>query len=183
LKVPWCGASWDNQAVERRRASGAAIAVAIALAACSGSGGSGGLPADISGQYSVSVANTDNGCNYANWTIGQTAQNIEFDINQSGADVSGDVRGLAGAYFALLGIGTLQGTVTGSSASLTAVGTNSIKQGQCSYFVRATVNVTLTGNTVNGTVTYTNETNKAADCGLLDTCSSHQSVAGSRPPK
>jgi hypothetical protein len=166
--------------VERRRPSAAALAVA--LAACSGSGGS-GLPVDLSGQYSVSVTNTDNGCNYANWTIGQSLQNVEFDITQSGADVSGDIRGLAGAYFALLGIGTLKGTVSGSSASLTAVGTNSIKQGQCSYFVRATADVTLTGNTINGTVTYSNETNKAPDCGSLATCSSHQSVAGSRPPK
>jgi hypothetical protein len=160
-----------------------AVALTLAMTACSGSSSSSALPADLSGQYSLSVTNTDNGCNYATWTIGNTAQNVPFSVSQSGADVSGTVQGAAAAYFAVLGIGTLQGTVNGSSASLTAVGTNAVKQGTCSFFVRATVDMTLTGNTINGTVTYSNETNNAPDCGALSTCGSHQSIAGSRPPK
>jgi hypothetical protein len=151
-------------------------------AACSGSSTS-GPPADLSGKYSVSVTNTDNSCNYANWTIGQTAQNVAFDVTQTDANASGTVQGLAGGYFTLLGIGALQGTVTGSDVVMSATGTTSIKKGTCAYFVKATASFSLTGNTINGTMTYSNETNKSADCGALETCTSQQSIAGSRPPK
>jgi hypothetical protein len=166
----------------------AAPFVVFGFLACGGSSsdsvtGTGGPPADFGGSYSVSVTNSANGCNYANWTNGQSSQNLPFEITQRGSEVSGELRGLANFYFALLGIGTLKGTASGSTASITAVGTNSIKQGNCAYFVRATADLTLTGNTVNGTVTYRNETNKHADCGTLETCTSTQSVAGNRPPK
>jgi hypothetical protein len=155
------------------------------VTACGGSSsdGVGGPPPDLTGKYSLSLTNSNNGCNYTNFKVGDTAQNIELDMTQSGASAAASLRGLANVYFALLGIGTLQGSVNGASASLSAVGTTSIKQGQCAYFVRATADVTLTGNTINGTVTYTNETNKSPDCGALETCSSQQSIAGSRAPK
>lgn len=157
-------------------------AIAFLLLACSGSDDN-QVPADFSGSYSVAVTNTSNECQYDNWTIGNSTQNIPFEITQSGDVASGDLKGLANFYFAVLGIGTLSGPVTGSTASLSAVGTTSVKKGQCAYFVRATIALSLTGNTINGTVSYTNETNKHADCGVLEACSSVQSVAGSRPPK
>jgi hypothetical protein len=157
---------------------------AAAIAACGGSDSSvGAPPADFAGKYSISVKNVDNGCNYQNWNVGQTAQNVEFDITQSGSNVTGNVRGVANIYFAALGIGALDGTASGTSASMDAVGTTSVAQGKCAYFVRAVIDLTLTGNTVNGTVTYSNQTNGSPDCGALTTCSSRQEVAGSRPPK
>ena len=113
----------------------------------------------------------------------RTASNIELEVTQSGSTAKGNVKGLANITFALLGIGTLEGPVTGANASLTAVGTNSIKQNQCAYFVRATADFTLTGDTINGTMTYRNETNKHPDCGTLETCTSQQSLSGNRPPK
>lgn len=158
--------------------------VALVIAGCSGSDSSvSGPPADVSGKYSISVKNTDNGCNYANWKIGETSSNIAFEVTQTGGTAKGQVQGLANFYFALLGIGALEGNVNGSSASLTAVGTNAVKQNQCSYFVRATADFTLVGNAINGTMTYRNETNKHPDCGTLETCTSQQEVSGNRPPK
>jgi hypothetical protein len=104
-------------------------------------------------------------------------------ITQSGADATGQVQGLADFVFGLLGIGALQGSVSGTTALLTSVGTTSLKQGSCAYFVRATADITLSGDTINGTVTYRDETNKSPDCGQLETCTTQQSLAGSRPPK
>jgi hypothetical protein len=129
------------------------------------------------------VTNGDNGCNYANWAVGNSAQNISFDIAQSGAQASGTLKGIANIYFAVLGIGTLQGPVNGANASLSGVGTTSLKQGNCAYFVRASANLALTGNALNGTITYSDQTNGSPDCGPLTTCESHQNVSGSRPPK
>jgi len=153
------------------------------LVACGDDDNGSGPPADVSGVYSVSITNTNNDCQYANWTIGNTAQNIEFDVTENGAAASGNVKGLANIYFAVLGIGTLTGNVSGASASMTAVGTTPVHKDSCTYTVRATANFTLTGNTINGSMVYTNETNHDPSCGILSTCSSTQSIAGSRPPK
>lgn len=168
----------------RARISVPAIVSASLLAACSGSDSPPPSPAaDFSGKYSVSITNGSNDCHYANWQVGHATQNIPFVITESGTNASGQVQGLANLLFGLLGIGTLQGTVTGSTASLTAVGTTSLKQGACAYFVRATLDMTLSGDTINGTLTYRDETNKSPDCGQLETCTSQQNLAGSRPPK
>jgi hypothetical protein len=158
------------------------VAVSALVAACSGSDST-SPPSNVAGTYSVSITNTNNDCQYANWTIGNTAQNIQFDVTQNGASASGNVKGLANIYFAVLGIGTLTGNVNGDSASLTAVGTTPLTKGACQYHVQATATFTLTGNTINGSMVYTNQTNNDPSCGTLTTCSSTQSVAGSRPPK
>lgn len=79
----------------------------LALLACSSSGTT-GPAADVSGNYSVSVTNETNGCNYSGWTLGQTAQNVGFDVTQSGGSASGNVAGYADVWFIALGIGTWQ---------------------------------------------------------------------------
>lgn len=164
-------------------ATAAVVLAVLAASGCSGSSSSSSPPADFTGVYSVSVTDETNGCNYGGWTVGKTAQNVELDVTQSGGNVTGQVKGLANVYFALLGIGPLNGTANGASAEMSATGTNSVKSGSCAYFVRATIDVTLTGDTVNGTVTYSNQTNGDPSCGALATCTSTQDIAGSRPPK
>lgn len=157
----------------------------LAMAALASAGCSSGsdAPADVSGTYSLSITDTKNDCNYQGWTIGQSAQNIEFDVTQNGASASGQVKGAANVYVAALGIGALNGTVSGSSATLSATGTTSVKAGSCAFFVKMTANFTLSGNAINGTIDYTNATNGDASCGNLNTCVSEQTLAGSRPPK
>jgi hypothetical protein len=153
------------------------------LAACGDDDSSSSPPADVSGNYSVSVTNTDNGCGYNGWTIGQSTQNIAFVVTQNGVAASGEVKGAANFYFAVLGIGPLAGTVDGAHANMAADGTLHLKDGNCDYVVRATADFTLTGDTINGTMTYSNTTNGDPSCGTKSTCTSTQSIAGSRPPK
>src|SRR5689334_18211446 len=118
----------------RRFGVAPSLVLASVLGACSGSDASTPQPAaDFSGKYTVSLTNQANGCNYANWQVGQTAQGIPFDITQTGANVTGQVQGLANITFAILGIGALTGTASGGTASLSNVGTTSLKQGQCAY--------------------------------------------------
>lgn len=158
------------------------ILVMAALAAI-GCGSSSDSPADVSGTYSLSITDTKNDCNYQNWTIGQSAQNIEFDVTQNGSSASGQVKGPANFYVNALGIGALNGTVNGNSATLSATGTTSVKSGSCAFFVKMTASFTLSGNAINGTIDYTNATNGDPSCGNLNTCVSEQTLAGSRPPK
>lgn len=164
------------------RTLGAAALFVGLSAACSDDDGA-AAAADFSGIYTLSVTNKENGCEYQNWQPEQSTPNIQFEIAQSGTTASGTLKGLSSWYFALLGIGTMQGTVDGDVVSMTAVGEVAAQKAGCAYFVRATVDATIVGDAVNGTVTYSNETNKGAGCGILDTCRSVQAMSGSRPPK
>ena len=46
----------------------------------------------------------------------------------------------------------------------------------------ATVDATLTGDTLTGTIRYTQPTNDAPDCGGREECRSVQNFNGTRPP-
>src|SRR4051812_1638384 len=113
-------------------------ALATLCVACSSS--SSGPPADVSGSYTVAVTNRTNGCEFPNWNEGAVSTNVPFTITQDGANVSGTVGGLSGAYTAIvLGTSTFAGTVAGSSVSMTATGTRSTMKGNCAYTINATV--------------------------------------------
>lgn len=157
--------------------------VSALVVACGDDDASSAPPADISGNYSISVTDADNGCQLGNWVAGQSAQNIQFVVTQNGAALTGEVKGVAAIYFALAGIGPLQGSASGTHGNVTAVGTTSIKDGTCAFFYRVTADFTLTGNAINGTMTYSHSTNHDPSCGYHETCTSTQNVSGSRPPK
>ena len=61
------------------------------------------------------------------------------------------------------------------------IGTKTATQGSCSYTVNVGVAATLDSNNVlSGTLTYTPATNADASCGVLNSCSNTQTVAGTR---
>ena len=159
--------------------------VGLGLAGCGGSDSSvSAPPADVAGTYSVAVTNGANGCAFPNWKENESSQNIPFKITQTGADVTGDVEGLTGAFVALwLGTRTYKGTASGASINMTAFGTNNQRDKGCSYTVNSTIDGSLTGNALQGTITYTAKTNGSPDCGTREGCSTTQSFSGSRPPK
>lgn len=152
------------------------------MSAC-GDDDSAAPPADVSGTYTVSTTNNTNDCNLENFAVGAQNSNITFVISQNGGAATGELKGLANLFFLKYGIGPLSGTVDGSHVNMAATGSAHQKQGACDYQVRATVDVLLSGNTVNGSIAYSTVTNNDASCGTLQTCSSTSSVAGSRPPK
>src|SRR5688572_33497701 len=83
---------WSKQLLSAMAVVGLGLATA-----CSGSD-SGGPPIDMSGSYSVAVTNGPNGCEFPNWRENESSQNIPFNITQSGADATGTVEGLTGAF-------------------------------------------------------------------------------------
>jgi hypothetical protein len=159
------------------------VCVLAFVAACSSSTSS-GPPADVSGSYTVAVTNRTNGCTFPSWNEGNVAPNIPFTITQNGANISGSVGGLSGAYTAIvLGTNSFSGTAIGTTISMTAYGTRSTTQGQCAYTINATISGTLNGNELTGQIKYTPATNHAPDCGTLESCVSQQDFDGTRPPK
>lgn len=155
------------------------VAGVLVLGACAGDN-----PADVEGTFTVATTNRDNGCNFQNWTVGQTNQGITVVITQNGGSAVAQVTG-AGAAFALdlvIGTNTFSGSVDANAVNLYAAGTNSHTTGNCTYTYDGRINATLTGDALQGTIKYTANTNTGSDCAAVQ-CVSQQDFSGSRPPK
>ena len=160
------------------RASLCLVVLTLAAAAC------GETDVDAAGDYSIALTNRDNGCEFTDWTEGNTSQNIPFVITQDGSEVTGTVEGLSGTFLALwLGTNVFHGEVGGSSIEMTAFGTRSLAQGNCAYTINATVDASLDGDLLEGSIVYTAATNGNPDCSTLDGCESTQDFNGTRPPQ
>lgn len=156
-----------------------------AVAACGG-GGDFVVASDFTGTYDVAITNKQNGCAFEKWNVDETSRGIPIVVAQdAAAGLTGEVQGGAGVLLGLW-LGTNRftaGTVSGDLGTLTIHGTNVQKKLGCSYTLTAEASFRLTGNTIEGTMTYTAVTNKSPDCGALEGCKTVQALAGSRPPK
>jgi len=158
------------------------LAVGCLVGGCGGDG-SGGPAADFAGDWTLAITNGDNGCDFANWQVGNTATAIPFTITQSGVDVTGNVGGLAGTYLdVVLGSHTFTGDVVGSNAQMTLFGSRSASEGNCTWTVNATVDADIDGDVVVGTIVYTTATNGNPDCASREGCETVQDFNGTRPP-
>ena len=158
------------------------IAFTLLLSACGG-----GDPADVAGNYTISLTNRENGCSFMNWTEGETSTGIPVVITQ-GVDAEADtatavVNGGAGLYLdVVLGSRTYTGEVDGSNLHLTLYGTNSFNQSACTYTVNSEIDASLDGDVLEGNLLYHTSTNGSPDCGTLEGCESRQEFNGTRPP-
>jgi hypothetical protein len=157
------------------------LAIAV-LAACGG-----GDPADVAGDYSISLTNRENGCEFDNWQEGNTATNVPVVITQGGEgeedQATAVVNGVAGTYLDLvLGSRTYTGEVSGSHLELTLFGTTQGTQGNCSYNVNSIIDADLDGDVIEGDLLYHTQTNGSPECGVLEGCESRQEFNGTRPP-
>ena len=159
---------------------GAYVALIALFTAC------GSDPAEVAGEYSLSLTNRDNGCNFANWTEGETASNIPITMTQSTEDPSmatAIVGGAAGVYLdVLLGSRTYTGEVDGSSVLLTLFGETVGMDGNCTFTVNSTIDAELDGDVLSGEIRYEKATNGNPDCAASEGCVSAQDFNGTRPP-
>ncbi|MEI8255022.1 MAG: hypothetical protein WCJ30_05055 [Deltaproteobacteria bacterium] len=141
-------------------------------------------PADVAGSYSASVTSGDNGCGLSGWTPGSSATGVPFNVTQTGDAVSGTVGGLTGAVFNLaFGSNVFTGTVAGTHVVMVLHGQNAQSQNGCAFTWDARIVGDLSGDALQGTITYTANTNTSPACATLSTCRSVQSFSGSRPPR
>ncbi len=140
-------------------------------------------PADVAGNYTVATTNEANDCNISGWTDGATQSGIPVVVTQSGGSVTLDVQGLWGAGLtATVGRSTFTGNVGGSHVQADLIGTNSGRQGNCTYTYTLELDADLSGDTLQGQLVYRPMTNHDPDCGVLDTCANVQRFNGTRPP-
>ena len=150
--------------------------VVAAAAACSSNDN--GPPAQVAGDYTLTVTDNQNGCNVENFTTGDTQTGITVTITQNGSSLSATGTGSSGLMLAFATGNTVSGWIDGQEASLTSSVNHT--QGGCAYSTTATVNITFSGNQFEGTVLYTDSGNGSPDCGVMQQCTSTQKVTGSR---
>jgi len=157
---------------------GLILIAGLALAAC------GSDPVNAEGTYTINVANRDNGCNFQNWTVGDTAQGIMAVINQEGTHANADVMGATRGYLDLiLGSHVFNGDIDGNDLDLIIIGTRSGNQGNCTLTVDATLLASLNGDVLTGRINYSYHGNGNSDCAPYDGCISYQEMNGTRPPQ
>ncbi len=145
-------------------------------------------PADFTGNYDVTVTDGTNNCGFGNWNDGQATSNITASISQDASAMSVaqvTVTGLTALTLDLvLGTHTFSNAqVKGDTLTANVLGTPKLTvQGTaCGYTVNAHMELTLSGNTINGTIDYTPQTNGDASCGVLNSCTNTQTISGARP--
>lgn len=139
-------------------------------------------PADVHGNYTVTVTNGPSSCPLPNWNQGAVTANIPFNVTQNGSSASAQVGG-AGAVFLSIYCGTsqLDGTVVGSDINLHLRGNNSFSSGSCAFTVDANLVATLQGDALSGSIVYAPNTNSSPDCAAVQSCSARMNFNGVRP--
>ncbi len=153
------------------------LALVAAVVGCSGSNDS-GPPADVAGNYTLTVTDGQNGCNVENFTTNSTQSGIAVAITQSGSSVSATATSYSGLMLAFAAGNTLNGTIDGEQAVLTASADRA--QGGCAYTTSVTATFRFVDSQVQGSVLYQNAGNGSSDCGALQQCTSTQTFTGSR---
>ncbi len=141
-------------------------------------------PADVAGDYTVALTNRENGCNFDNWTVGNTSSNIPVTITQEGSSMSATVGGGAAVVLDLaLGGHVYQGDVDGSHLTATIYGNRSATNGNCTFTYNSTFDADSDGDFLTGEIRYTPATNGNPDCATIEGCVNRQEFNGSRPPQ
>lgn len=173
----------------RRRVLGPLLLVCPLFAACGGDGETTAFYADVSGTYTVALTNRSvtgdsASCPFRNSEPGEMAVGIRLDVTQDADVVTGTVSDAGSALILGLVVGTnvFEGTVSGSSVQMVANGTIPHNESGCAYFINATLNGSISGDALSGTVDYAPSTNDAAECAALS-CGLRQEFSGSRPPR
>src|SRR5262245_18662411 len=130
--------------------------LALLLAACVDD-----KPVYVGGDYTIAVTAHDNGCGFASWTPGSTANNIQLQIvqDQGSPSVTGTIQGVTGVLVnLLLGTNMFTGRVSGRDVEALLTGKNNLMQGQCAYNWQVDLKGALNGDVLTGTIDYTTST-------------------------
>ena len=156
------------------------ILAVAALAGCSGA------DADVAGNYTVALTNGENGCMFANWTVGAQATGIPMIATQDGSKLTVTIEGGARIYLELLlgsGKNVFSGTVDGDDISVESIGTRAATTGNCTYTYNSKISGTLDGDVLRGRIEYRAADNGNSDCTTVHGCLTSQEYNGTRPPQ
>lgn len=142
-------------------------------------------PADVAGDYMMSLTNGENTCQLQNWTQGDTLTGVPVTITQEGSTISADVQGIPGGVLNIWfgNQDAFVGNISGSEMTLTRWGSIATTVGTCAITLKGTIQASISGDTVTGTVTYEPATTPSPDCAQFAGCHAIQDFNGTRPPQ
>lgn len=141
-----------------------------------------GSDANVEGNWTMAVTSRDNGCNFANWVVGNQASGIPVQIGQEGSDVTATITGAVGGLVSLwIGSNVFTGKIDGDSLDLELYG-RAMQSGNCSFSYNAILTGDVNGDTMTGRIDYVGKTNNNPDCAAIEGCVSFQEFNGTRPP-
>ena len=140
-------------------------------------------PADVAGDYTIALTNGENGCMVNNWDVGTSTSGVPVLITQDGGTVQATVNGTSGTLLNLV-VGSMHfnGDIAGDRIAASLIGDNNARQGECSYTFTVDMDATVSGDVIQGELTWRPVTNGHPDCGVLETCRNRQTFNGTRPP-
>ena len=154
------------------------VLAALLVAGCSTS------DAQVAGTYTVNVTNRDNGCNFANWTVGNMTSGVSVAITQSGKAVTANVTGGVGVELDFaFGSSMFMGSVDGDSLDLKLMSTKAQTSGNCTFTYDGEIAASSSGDILTGRINYTPATNGHTECASIEGCITYQDFNGSRPPQ
>ena len=140
-------------------------------------------PANVRGNYTLTVTNGPSTCPLPNWNQGAVTQSIPFIVTQNGSAVSADVQGLGAVFLnAYCGNAHLEGSAEGTQIELLLVGNRPLSSGSCAFTIDAHLVATLQNDTLTGSISYAPNTNSSQDCAAVQACSARMNFNGTRPP-
>src|SRR6185503_10847890 len=148
------------------------LALLICVAAC------GTDDANVAGNYSLVVTNGDNGCNFMNWTSGDSVT-ASVAVTQDQNNVTATVMGIPAVLLeAAVGGHVFTGRISGDALILQLLGTRSNTTGNCTYTYNAELRATSSGDVLSGQINYVAATKGNPDCAGITNCRSFQDVNG-----
>jgi hypothetical protein len=164
-----------------------------------GSGGSGGsaspndgggagapeTPADVAGDYTVTLISHANDCPAMSlqWMEGAVSKDVPFSITQEGTELEAETMGAPAIAFLLLtGSVEFAGEIQGSHFVLTNTGTKPYTYDACTYTINATVEGDVDGDVIVGTLVYAPVISMDPACRDY-ACRAEQAFTGTRPAK
>lgn len=140
--------------------------------------------AQVAGTYTVNVTNRDNGCNFANWTVGNQTSGVSVAITQSGTSVTANVTGGVGVVLDFaFGSSMFMGSVDGDALDLKLLSNKPQTSGNCTFTYDGEIAATSSGDILTGRINYTPATNGHPECVSIEGCITYQDFNGSRPPQ
>lgn len=136
---------------------------------------------NFNGDYSVTVTNGANGCDFDDWVEGASNANIPLKIAHDGAELTATVEGIPGALLGLLhGSNQFTGKATGKRLEMWIDGTIPTTAGNCTFTWSNDATASLDGDYLDGRLVYSPAHNDNPDCAAV-TCETEQLFNGTRP--
>lgn len=153
----------------------ALVLLLLATTACTTS------DAVAAGDFTLTVINRDNTCNFASWNPGDAAA-ATATITQNRSDVTASVTGLGALLLeASVGGHVFTGQIDGGTLTLTLIGTRSATMGSCTFTYNGEIDARIRGDILTGQIHYRSATDRSPDCAAITDCLSTQDVTGARP--